>query len=278
MVLLATMLAGCSFLSDAGAPSPNGGGGGGTGGEPIGGVPEPPGVPGPAADALREEPDPDIVDGRGAAVDHFAIGPDGRTVVVYWWGGTQACFGLKEVLVEVQRGTPIITVIEGTRPAAVGQACTMEALLKSAVVVLEEPILVDGSGVTHEPGEPPLDAEPAPVDVRPDVVDARPVPVIGYRLSGDGLQLTAMYVGGVEHCYGLAAASAERAGGDGPLTVAIMEGRRPDPPRACEDLGVAKSVTFNLDEPLIVQAAFDEVVPDQGLDLDPSSSAPGAQD
>ena len=90
-------------------------------------MPSPP----PGDGATREEPDPSVVDAHGAAVDHFAIGADGRTVVVYWWGGNTTCFGLKEITVDVQRGTPVIVVLEGTRADAVGQACTMEAVLKS---------------------------------------------------------------------------------------------------------------------------------------------------
>lgn len=262
LLVLATALAGCSFLSDAGGspPATGGGAGGSDPDEPIVGDPvpiDPPDRPRPGDNALREEPDPTMVDGRGAAIDSYAIGPDGRTVVVYWWGGTPACFGLKEVLVEVQDGTPILSVVEGTRPEAVGKACTMEAVLKSAVVVLDEPVVADGSGIAHEAGEPPLELQPMPVDPRPEVVDARPMPVVGYRLSADGLQLTAAYTGGTEECYGLESASAERPDEGGPLVVTVREGRLPDPPQACPDIGVAKSVTFNLDEPLIVQAAFD---------------------
>lgn len=256
---MVALLAGCSFLSDAGGSPPTGGGAGGSDpDEPIVGVPiDPPDRARPGDGALREEPDPTIVDARGAAVDHYAIGPDGRTVVIYWWGGNQACFGLKEVLVEVQNGTPIISVLEGTRPEAVGRACTMEALLKSAVITLNESILTDGSGIVQEPGEPSLELEPMPVEPQEGIVNARPHPVVGYRLSEDGLQLTAIYTGGTEECYGLAEATLERPDEDGPLVVSIREGTRPDAAVACPDIGVVKSVTFALEEPLIVQAAFD---------------------
>ena len=125
-----------------------------------GGVPSPPSGDG----ATREEPDPTVVDPHGAAVDHFAIGADGRTVVVYWWGGNTTCFGLKEVTVDVQRDTPIIAIQEGTRADHVGQACTMEAVLKSAVVTLDEPILADAAGGDAAPGEPELPTDATVVD------------------------------------------------------------------------------------------------------------------
>ena len=97
LMCFAIVLGGCRALIDT---PPNGGSsaGGAPGDKPIGGGgggAEPP-KPGIGA-ASREEPDPTVVDARGQAVDHFDIGPDGRTVVVYWWGGTPACFGLKEV-------------------------------------------------------------------------------------------------------------------------------------------------------------------------------------
>ncbi|HEX2140693.1 MAG TPA: hypothetical protein VHK28_00275 [Candidatus Limnocylindria bacterium] len=39
--------------------------------------------------------------------------------------------------------------------------------------------------------------------------------------------------------------------------MSILEGTRPDAAVACQDIGVVKSVTFAIEEPLIVQAAFD---------------------
>ncbi|MGH2454841.1 MAG: hypothetical protein ACRDHD_01075 [Candidatus Limnocylindria bacterium] len=250
-------LGGCSWLADARPTPPAGGGtdpdapiggGGGGGGLPV--------DPAPGDGAMREEPDPAIVDARAAGIDRFTIGPDGRTLVIYYWGGNQGCFGLREVLVEVQDGTPIISVLEGTRPQAVGQACTMEALLKSAVVTLDDPILVDGSGADQEPGEPPIGLQADAVEPVAGVLDARAHAVTGYQLSADGLTLTAWYVGGTDECYGLESATVEPADGGG-LRVTVREGRLPDAAAACPDIGVAKAVVLTLDAPLIVQAAFD---------------------
>jgi hypothetical protein len=256
LLATAVLLAGCSLL-ESGAGGGGAAGGGAAGGDPDkpiaggGGGGEP---PAPAA-AARQEPDPTIVDLRPAAIDRFAIGPDGRTLVIMYWGGTPACFGLHDVLLEVQDGTPIVTVLEGTRPEAVGQPCSMEALLKSAVVTLPDALLIDGSGADHPAGEPPADLAPLAVAIAPAIVDAQPRAVQGYLLSADGLRLTVVYVGGVEVCYGTADVSVEPV--DGALRVTVFEGRRQGVDATCEDLGVVKGVDVALPAPLIVQAAFD---------------------
>lgn len=262
LLCFALVLGGCRALiedrSDGGSNVGGAPGGGAPGDDPIGGGgagAEPP-DPGFGA-AFREEPDPTVVDARGQSVDHFDIGPDGKTVVVYWWGGNTGCFGLKEVMVEVQHGTPIITVLEGTRGDHVRMACTAEALLKSAIVVLDQPILTDASGPDGQPaGEPELPADATQAKVAAGIVNPIPHAVFGYRLSADGLTLSAYYVGGVEDCYGLAATTVERDA-DGQLTVAISEGQLPEIPVACPDIGVSKVVELKLDEPLLVVGAFD---------------------
>jgi hypothetical protein len=238
------------------------GGGGVAGGGPSDGKSDDPvsGTPGPEPPggdgAMREEPDPSVFGPQAAAVDHFTIGANGLTVVVYWWGGNPACFGLREVQIDVQHGTPIITVLEGTREAAGDRMCTMEAVLKSAVVTLDEPILSDAANPDPASGEALLPDEALSVKPVRDVQDPRPHAVSGYALSADGLTLSAYYVGGTEACYGLVAATASRDE-RGPLVVSVREGRRPDGDAACDDIGVAKVVKLSLDEPLIKTAAFD---------------------
>jgi hypothetical protein len=256
LLLLVATLSGCRLLAEGpGGPGAGGGGRSGSPDDPVVSSPDPSGEP-PAGDqSRREEPNPDVVDAHSAAIDHFRIGPDGRTVVVYWWGGTPACFALKEVLVEVQGGTPIVTVLEGTLPEAVGKACTMEAVLKSTVVVLEDQILVDGSGNQHEPGEPMIFEEATEVEPRRDLTNPREIAITGYRLDADGTRLQVHFIGGIEHCYDLAEASAQA--GDGAVTVTIAEGTLPDVDGPCEDIGVAKFTTLELHEPLIAQGAFD---------------------
>lgn len=257
LVCLVVALSACAYVGRQGASgsSPGAGDSGGND-DPVsatpGGVPSPPSGDG----ATREEPDPTVVDPHGVAIDHFAIGADGRTVIVYWWGGNTTCFGLKEVTVEIQRNTPIIAVQEGTRADAVGQACTMEAVLKSAVVTLDEPILADAAGNDAAPGEPELPADATAVEPNDSVVDANPHSIGGYALSADGLTLSAFYVGGVEECNGLAEATADRAAG-GLVTVSIREGRLPDVDGPCIEIGVSKVAAIRLDQPLIVVAAMD---------------------
>jgi hypothetical protein len=257
LVCLVIALSACAYVGQAGAGgSSPAGGDSGSKDDPIsatpGGVPSPPSGDG----ATREEPDPSVVDPHGVAVDHFAIGADGRTVVVYWWGGNTTCFGLKEITVDVQRGTPIIAIQEGTRADHVGQACTMEAVLKSAVVTLDDPILADAAGGDAAPGEPELPTDATVVAARHGVVDAIPMAVGGYALSADGLTLSAYYTGGVDTCYGLAEASADRAA-DGLVTVSIREGQLANVDSPCIEIGVSKVASITLGQPLIVVAAFD---------------------
>jgi hypothetical protein len=257
LICLVVVLSACAYVGRAGAGSSSpGAGDSGSKDDPIsatpGDVPSPPSGDG----ATREEPDPSVVDARGVAVDHFAIGADGRTVVVYWWGGNTTCFGLKEITLDVQDGTPVIIVLEGTRADAVDQACTMEAVLKSAVVTLDEPIVADAAGGHAASGEPELPSGATAVEPRRGVVDAIPHAIGGYALSADGLTLSAYYVGGVKECNGLAEATADRAA-DGLVTVSIREGRLPDVDGPCIELGVAKVTSITLEQPLIVVAKFD---------------------
>jgi hypothetical protein len=247
LLLLIAVLAGCRALFGG----PGAGGGGSSGDEPDKPITvSPPSGEPPGDHARREEPNPDVVNELGAAIDHFRIGPDGRTVVIYWWGGTPSCFALKEALVDVQDGTPIVSVLEGTLPEAVGKACTMEAVLKSTVVHL-----VDGSGNEHPAAEPMVFDDATEVAPRAGLSDARPIAITGYRLDAEGKRLQVHFVGGTERCYGLAEASTAPAGA-GALTVTVAEGGLPGVSGPCEDIGVSKFVTLRLDEPLIVQAAF----------------------
>jgi hypothetical protein len=262
LLVLILTLSGCSAL--LGGRGTGGSGSNGAAGSKPGGADDPVvgggggggvAVP-PLHDAVRLEPDPTVVNAHAVAIDHFAIGPDGRTVIVYWWGGNPACYGLQRIDLEVQRGTPVISVLAGTLPAAVDKACTEEAVLTSALVTLDEPILVDAANPDAPAGEPQFLGGGQPVAPRQGVVDARPHAVSGFALTAQGLSLSIYYVGGTEDCYALASATAVR-GDDGLLTVEVREGRRPDVDRPCEDIGVSKVVEVTLGEPLIAAAVLD---------------------
>ncbi|HEX3218469.1 MAG TPA: hypothetical protein VHU77_00330 [Candidatus Limnocylindria bacterium] len=247
------LLAGCARLGSGGASSDEPSAG--TSGEPPIAIPDPL-PPSPNGDgSQRVEPDATVFDAHDVSIDHVTIGPDARSLAVYWWGGNAACFGLKEVRVGMQRGTPIITVLEGTREAARDRMCTMEAVLKSALVTLDAPIVVDAANSDPEGGEAKLPERAKQVHVTEGLVDASSNAVISYRLGRDGSQLDAYYVGGVEDCYGLAAADVDRQG-SGPLQVSVREGRKPGA-GACDDIGVLKFVRVQLAEPLVVVAALD---------------------
>jgi hypothetical protein len=206
-------------------------------------------VPEPSARAVRETPNPAVVDAHPTAVDHFAIGPDGRTVVVFYWGGSQACFGLQRVDVATNPAGPTtITVFEGTLPEAVGMACDMMALLKSAVVTLEAAIVVDAAQPEPPAGEPDLTVQPAVVEVTTGVENPIPVTVTGYEVSGDGTRLTVQFWGGVPECYGVATASVST--NVAPWTVSLSEGHIPTA-EVCIEIAVAKAIVFTLDQQLL---------------------------
>jgi hypothetical protein len=199
--------------------------------------------------SVRETPNPDVVDAHQTAVDHYAIGPDGRTVVVYYWGGTQACFGLQKVDVSTDSsGTTVLTVFEGTLPDAVGDACTMEALLKSTVVTLESAIVVDAAQPDAPAGEPMIAPDAEEVDIEVGVENPIPVAVTGYHLSGDGVTLTVHFYGGVPECYGVASASVDTR--EVPWTVSLREGHIPGA-EVCIEIALAKAFVFTLDSQLI---------------------------
>ena len=113
------------------------------------GIPGEPGGPG-------EEPEPPFADGATPVVpedglndiievpwDHITVGPDGRSLTVYFWSGAEGCYGLAGVEVDETGAVPVITLQTGTRPGV--DVCVALAQLYSTPVVLEDPII--GGGV-----------------------------------------------------------------------------------------------------------------------------------
>ena len=171
-------------------------------------------------------------------------------MVVYYWGGNQACFGLQRVDVAILAdGAPSITVWEGTHPDAIDMVCTMEALLKSTVVTLDQPLIVDGNQ-PRRAGRG-AGARSRAADRRPSrhgVLDPIPVRSPASRSPPMALTVTAQWYGGVPECYGVAAATITTSAR--PFVVSMFEGRVPGS-EVCIDIALAKGVVFVLDSPLI---------------------------
>ena len=91
--------------------------------------------------ALHVDPDPAVIDARPHAWEHISVSADGRELTVYWYGGVEDCYGLSEVLVETTDAGLSVTVMEGVRPAAEGQACIQIGVLKATTVTLDEPLI-----------------------------------------------------------------------------------------------------------------------------------------
>ena len=112
--------------------------------EPVGNEPVNPVPPDQPSDgALHVQPRPNVVNPRPHAWDHISIGPDGRTMTVYYWGGVEDCYALAGVNVERDAdGVLTVRVLEGQRgDIAPDTACIEIALLKAATIVLEDPIV-----------------------------------------------------------------------------------------------------------------------------------------
>jgi len=252
-LLLAVIISGCGLL-EAG-PGTGGGGVPGAPGDPnapIGRPIDPDPAPGAA---MLVEPDPAVVDPHVVRIERFILAPDGRTLRAEYWGGTEGCFAPAPPEVALRDGVPVVTVREGTRGAAVGQACIAIAVLKAVELELPAAILADSATPDPESLVPERSGAAQQVVVQPNVVDVRPHAVTGFVVSGDGLTLTVLYVGGTDTCYGLGAIDVDAD--VRPVPVAVFEGRLPRA-GACDDIGVFKSVTISLPRALLVDASTQE--------------------
>jgi CubicO group peptidase (beta-lactamase class C family) len=75
--------------------------------------------------ATVAEPDASIVDPTETRWDHIVVAPDGQTLWVYYWGGTDACYGLASV----ELGVPNTTRTK-FRLASVSKSFTALAVLQ----------------------------------------------------------------------------------------------------------------------------------------------------
>jgi hypothetical protein len=99
----------------------------------------------PAGDgAIPAEPDPAMVDPVERAWEHVVVGPDGRTLRVYFVNGVDACYGLARVEVTQDDGAVDIRLWTGTRPEAVDMMCIEIAQTYWTEVILDEPVLTGG--------------------------------------------------------------------------------------------------------------------------------------
>jgi hypothetical protein len=118
-------------------------------GSPDGAVASSPPVDGSISpdNATNVTPTTHVRDPRPMPIDHLSVAADGRTVTVYWFGGVDTCYALASVDVTTGAdGAPVITVYEGTRAELPPDTMCIEiAVLKSTVIVLDQPLFHDGS-------------------------------------------------------------------------------------------------------------------------------------
>jgi hypothetical protein len=145
------------------ADEPTGGGvepadpgsGGGAAGTCLEGVPDcVDTVVEPQAEPTVVEPRPGMVNVFARPFDTSAVGDDGRTVTIDFWGGVEPCSVLDHV--DVTYGDAVIvTLFEGSEPTEEPVACIEIAMLKRVVITLDEPLgdrpIIDGAA-PEEPG------------------------------------------------------------------------------------------------------------------------------
>jgi hypothetical protein len=105
-------------------------------------VPVPPVSPDGASPA---KPDPKVVALHRQAWDHITVSGDGKTLDVYFWGGSPECYGLGRVDVSTTNGTLTVQLWTGTQPDAVGKACTDIAQSFVTTVTLDSPLIGGGA-------------------------------------------------------------------------------------------------------------------------------------
>jgi hypothetical protein len=98
-------------------------------------------------------PDPRVRDTVPTTWEQIVVGPDGRTLTVYFWSGTEECYGLGEV--EVARDGDRLTIALWTgRLAEAPEACIDIAQLYRTEVLLDEPLVVGGPEIAEPEPEP----------------------------------------------------------------------------------------------------------------------------
>jgi hypothetical protein len=102
-------------------------------------------VAGCLVDATPVEANPSLVDPQPVPFDHVTVGPDGTTLTVYFWMGAEPCSGLYGVETTPVEGGIELTVLVGSPADVAAMTCIAIAELRSTVVTLEAPLVVNGS-------------------------------------------------------------------------------------------------------------------------------------
>jgi hypothetical protein len=95
-------------------------------------------------EAMVVTPDPTLVDPQPAAWERVVVGPDGRSLSVYFWMGMPGCAGLQSVDVSETDIGATVQLMIGSPPDAETQSCRLSAGLYRTQVVLEDPVLLGG--------------------------------------------------------------------------------------------------------------------------------------
>lgn len=117
---------------------------------------------GPFAASNAVEPDASVVDPSPVPWDRLEIGPDGRRLRIYFFGGAPECHGLGRVEVDRSGEVPTVTVWMGLRPDAAERSCPAIALPYHVDIDLEEALVRDGA-IAEEPAD---GGEASPISVR----------------------------------------------------------------------------------------------------------------
>jgi hypothetical protein len=131
-LLLATLGAG-SAVAQSPSPGPD---------TVVSGEPGSSQVPGDGA--TPAVPNPAVTGAAPVPFDHVTVGPDGRTLTVYYWYGAEGCYGLKSVDTAWTDQGLAITIWAGTLPEAVNRMCIDIAQLYSTEVTLDRPLVLNG--------------------------------------------------------------------------------------------------------------------------------------
>lgn len=104
-----------------------------------------PATPDPVDGAIPAVPDPTIISALPQPWQSIDVAPDGTTLTVYFWNGSDGCNGLKDVQVTTVDGVTTVTVYTGLLPDAMSRICIESLFLYKTVVILDTPILGGGA-------------------------------------------------------------------------------------------------------------------------------------